>query len=250
MTLPIPAAPTLPDRADRATFASRADAYVAWEANELAVGVNEAVALLNPLAAAAPSIIATAGYRGTFASLGASNLTIPASTYHLGRFWTLTASYNNASSKVPGTDPIWVEQVYGDYYRFPPAVVSGTVAAITFNLPAGFTTFDLVAQNLSHNGGATANLQILGSSDGTNFPSSYSLGAWSSSSVVGDVNITIGRHRHATLNPWFKGHTVITNAIADISGPISAGNTIAIRLNWSTGASFDAGTVTLYGRKS
>jgi hypothetical protein len=49
-----------------------------------------------------------ANYKGLWSSLTGA-LAIPASVYHLSKYWTLTTSLTDVTAKVPGTAPEWTE---------------------------------------------------------------------------------------------------------------------------------------------
>ena len=111
------AAPTSPDRADRATFAARAVALDDWTKNshvpELqALGDN---VYANAVEAAASAVTcnsvttiaaAAANYKGLWSALtGALNM--PASVSHNGNYWALNANLADVTAATPGVSASW-----------------------------------------------------------------------------------------------------------------------------------------------
>lgn len=142
--------PLIPNR-NAPNFSDAMDSYMSLQ-NPFIAELNDTVALLSPLAASASAIVATANYKGLWSSLSGA-LAIPASVYHLGKFWTLTTSLANVSLKVPGTDAEWVSNSdnNGANITSPSAnvtltatdkrlqVISPTVANLSVTLPATST---------------------------------------------------------------------------------------------------------------
>lgn len=102
ITLP----PTAPSRADRATFATRADAWVTWESSEFVPKVNTITAELNAIAVVAPDVISMSEFKGYWSSLTGA-LAIPASVSHLGNFWALLESVADVTLEVPSVSTKW-----------------------------------------------------------------------------------------------------------------------------------------------
>lgn len=93
VTIPIP--PTAPSRADRNTFATRADAWLAWESADFIPGINDVVDFLNNMTGTSWSSISTTTLT---ISSGTKNLTIEANkSYALGQMILIasTAAANN-----------------------------------------------------------------------------------------------------------------------------------------------------------
>lgn len=111
------AAPTSPDRADRATFAARAVALDDWTKNSQvpemqALGDN---VYANAVEAAASAVTcnsvttiaaAAANYKGLWSALtGALNM--PASVSHNGNYWALNANLADVTAATPGVSASW-----------------------------------------------------------------------------------------------------------------------------------------------
>lgn len=111
------AAPTSPDRADRATFAARAVALDDWTKNNQvpemqALGDN---VYANAVEAAASAVTcnsvttiaaAAANYKGLWSALtGALNM--PASVSHNGNYWALNANLADVTAATPGVSASW-----------------------------------------------------------------------------------------------------------------------------------------------
>ena len=111
------AAPTSPDRADRATFAARAVALDDWTKNtqipELQAAINNAYA--NTVEAYNSAVTCTAltsvaaaaaNYKGLWSTLtGALNM--PASVSHNGNYWALNANLADVTAATPGVSASW-----------------------------------------------------------------------------------------------------------------------------------------------
>jgi len=95
----------IPSQQNPITFSNDMDQFLS-EFNPIINQINSVNAELSPLADAAPSIVAAANYKGLWSSL-AGALAIPASVYHLGKFWTLTQSVADVTTKIPGTASEW-----------------------------------------------------------------------------------------------------------------------------------------------
>lgn len=96
--------PTAPSTTDPATFASRADALVAWHATNVA----ELAALQTDVTASSATAIAAANFKGTWASrTGAAN--VPYCVAHLSKYWMLQSNIADITVKVPGTASEWQE---------------------------------------------------------------------------------------------------------------------------------------------
>jgi len=99
-------------------FGTKAYAFTQWmataapEMNAVASEVNTQVNSLALLSASAPSIIGIANYKGLYSGLSGA-LATPASTYHLNKFWALTSSLADVTTKIPGTAPEWVDMTVG-----------------------------------------------------------------------------------------------------------------------------------------
>lgn len=117
------AAPTSPDRADRATFAARAVALDDWTKNtqipELQAAINNAYA--NTVEAYNSAVTCTAltsvaaaaaNYKGLWSTLtGALNM--PASVSHNGNYWALNANLANVTTATPGVSASWQALNFG-----------------------------------------------------------------------------------------------------------------------------------------
>lgn len=91
----IPTPPTAPSRADRNTFATRADAWLAWESADFIPGINDVVDFLNNMTGTSWSSVSTSTLT---ISSGTKNLTIEANkSYALGQM-ILIASTANANN--------------------------------------------------------------------------------------------------------------------------------------------------------
>lgn len=96
--------PTAPSTTDPATFATRADALVAWHATN----VTELAALQTDVTASSSTAIAAANFKGTWASrTGAAN--VPYCVSHLSKYWMLQSNIADITVKVPGTASEWQE---------------------------------------------------------------------------------------------------------------------------------------------
>jgi hypothetical protein len=130
MPTTITALPTPPSTADPANFDTRADAFLGalptfrTETNtvvsELNVISNTTVPALvvqaedarDDAQSAEATALASANYKGTWASLGTGSVTRPASVSHSGAYWMLVpASLANASLSQPGITADWI-QIY------------------------------------------------------------------------------------------------------------------------------------------
>lgn len=117
------AAPTSPDRADRATFAARAVALDDWTKNthvpQLQTAINGVYSNSVEVAAnatiAADSVAlaaASANYKGEWSTLSGA-LNKPASASHGGTIWILGSNVANVAAEVPGTSAAWVPLIMG-----------------------------------------------------------------------------------------------------------------------------------------
>lgn len=122
--------PTPPSTSDTANFDSRADSFLG-ALPTLTTEINTIVGELNTIAnttvpdlladtviakdlaeAASVTALSAANYLGTWASLGTSGVTRPASVSHGGNYWQLVpASIANASLSQPGVTADWL-QIY------------------------------------------------------------------------------------------------------------------------------------------
>lgn len=110
-------APTAPDRADRATFSTRATASFAHLKDQAVPGFNavaanvynnamEAATLATTASAQVALASAAANYKGPWSSLtGALNM--PASVSHNGNYWALNANLANVTTSTPGVSSNW-----------------------------------------------------------------------------------------------------------------------------------------------
>jgi hypothetical protein len=113
----ISALPTPPTRSDPTNFAARADAFMlalptfVTEANALGTNVDNksTQASADAATAANASVVASAAanFKGLWSSLSGA-LNMPASVYHLGQFWALSANLADVTVKVPGTAAEWL----------------------------------------------------------------------------------------------------------------------------------------------
>ncbi|MFZ6755752.1 hypothetical protein ACO0K9_00915 [Undibacterium sp. Ji50W] len=99
----------IPNQQRPTTFSNDMDQFLS-EFNPIIIQQNAVNAALSPLSDAAATIIATANYKGLWTSL-TGPLNIPASVYHLGKFWTLTQNIADVTTKVPGTATEWAQPV-------------------------------------------------------------------------------------------------------------------------------------------
>jgi hypothetical protein len=109
---------TPPTSTDPSSFDTRADAFVSaiptfiTQTNLVAgeVNTNATNAALSASTALSAQAVAqaSAAFKGLYTALSGA-LNIPASTYHLGKFWILSANVNPVTSYVPGTAGQWIE---------------------------------------------------------------------------------------------------------------------------------------------
>lgn len=110
--------PDAPERSSPSTFSDKADEFLgalpdmtteentwATQANALAVTVNaDAVSAASSESAA----LSAANFSGNYSGLTGA-LNVPASVYHLAKYWMLLSDLTDVTAKVPGTDVEWVE---------------------------------------------------------------------------------------------------------------------------------------------
>lgn len=117
--MPITLLPTPPTRQDPDNFAERGDVFLAslpafaTEANALAAEVNAAEANVIGMTAlvmpASDAALAAANYAGIWSTLSGS-LPLPASVFHVGRFWILLAPLANVATSEPGVSNDWATE--------------------------------------------------------------------------------------------------------------------------------------------
>lgn len=130
--MPITPLPDPPERGEtESTFVTKANAFIGalptfvTETNALAVTVAADKDATETAAAIAPASIAAANFKGNWSDLTGA-LTVPASVYHLDKYWTLASDLADVTAKTPGTDVEWLEfsmVVAVDYQEF---TASGT----------------------------------------------------------------------------------------------------------------------------
>ncbi len=140
-------APSAPERSDRANFADKGDAYMAYlegladELNTLKTQINQTSTAMNTTAeemeankvsaqSAETIALATANFKGAWSGLtgahgGASD---PTSCSHEGRFWILTSAVADITSKEPGVVSEWTVIALGfsEVYKMNSATLSVT----------------------------------------------------------------------------------------------------------------------------
>lgn len=110
-------APTAPDRADRATFSTRATASFAHLKDQAIPGFNavaanvynnatEAYNLATTASAQVALASAAANYKGLWSSLSGA-LNMPATVSHNGNYWALNANLANVATATPGVSGSW-----------------------------------------------------------------------------------------------------------------------------------------------
>ncbi len=128
MATTITALPVPPSTSDPANFDTRADAFlgalptlrseintVSSELNTISTTtvpalVSQTEAARDAAQSAEATALASANYKGTWASLGTGSVTRPASVSYNGTYWMLVpASIANASLSTPGVSSDWVE---------------------------------------------------------------------------------------------------------------------------------------------
>lgn len=106
------AAPPTPDRADRATFSSRAIDLDNWTKN---VQTPELQTLANGMYTNALEVAAAAtseAFVGVWSALTGA-LSMPASVSHNGKLWVLTANLADVTTAEPGVDAVWTQLATG-----------------------------------------------------------------------------------------------------------------------------------------
>jgi hypothetical protein len=129
---------------------------------------------------------------------------------------------------------------------------SGTTAIFS-NIPQTYTALRFAIVGVSHNGGTNGSIRMSVSSDGVTYSAAWNLGASIAAAATIDGALQGDSYTQDTC--FFIGDAISS---ANASPYVSVNGTYFmfkvtggvkyVKFEWSQGASFDAGSITLYGR--
>jgi len=131
---------------------------------------------------------------------------------------------------------------------------SGTTQSLT-GIAAGYNQFYIEIEGVSNNSSSATTLQLLLGSGSTSYGAAGSVSASLSSAtavlagfiIVGNISSTTAAAKSALASVMIDGALAIPTSVPTPTG--TAAVTTAVRFSWSSGASFDAGTIRVYGVK-
>lgn len=141
MATQVPAAPTLPSRSDPSTFPTRADAYVDWEANDMAPAINTIATEAEADAATAAAAATTATTQATAAAASATAAASSATSASTSASTATTQASNASTSATAAAGSATAAAGSATAAAASAASINLAAIAITGGSVIGLTTF-------------------------------------------------------------------------------------------------------------